>query len=403
MRSGSKTILIAGVLARAFAVQIPSGTELHIRLTNPISSATAKAGASVSALLIAPVVAGGDIAIPPGAQVEGVVKSVQAAAVDAKKAPTLDLEFKRLSFEGERDSIAARVLSVDNAKEQVDEKGVITGIPASQTYTARMNRGIEKMSGNQQLSGLAGILEGVKKALVADADPDVTFDAGVEMTLATTSAFSVAHPTAGIAAEVRGIDDEAAVARLVRATPMRAMATDRRPSDLTNIIFLGTEEQLAAAFEAAGWSTAARLNGLTKFQTALAMIEQRGFKEAPVSVLLIDGRPPDLVYQKQNDTFDARHHLRIWRQRGTFQGRPIWVCAATHDIGISYSDREGTFIHRIDPNVDDERAKVVNDLIFARGVGALALVARENIPENAENATGDPLHTDGRMAVIVLR
>jgi hypothetical protein len=133
------------------------------------------------------------------------------------------------------------------------------------------------------------------------------------------------------------------------------------------------------------------------------MIEQRGYKEAPMSVLLVDGRPPDQVYQKQNDTFDARHHLRIWRRPGNFEGRPVWVCAATHDIGISYSEREGTFIHRIDSNVDDERAKVVNDLIFARRVDSLALVARDGIPMDAENATGDPLHTDGHMAVIILR
>jgi len=81
----------------------------------------------------------------------------------------------------------------------------------------------------------------------------------------------------------------------------------------------------------------------------------------------------------------------------------VWVCAATHDIGISYSEREGTFIHRIDSNIDDERAKVVNDLIFERKVGSLALVPRDQVPADAENATGDPLHTDGQVAVIVLR
>jgi hypothetical protein len=169
------------------------------------------------------------------------------------------------------------------------------------------------------------------------------------------------------------------------------------------MLFVGTGEQLVSAFEAAGWSTAAKLSGLSKFATALAMIEQRGYKEAPMSTLLIEGRPPDLVYQKQNNTFDARHHLRIWRLPGTFNGRPLWVCTATHDIGISYSDREGTFIHRIDSNIDDERAKVVNDLIFAQQVANLALVARDDIPPDAHNATGDPLNTDGRVAVVVLR
>jgi hypothetical protein len=387
----------------ASAAQVPAGTELHVRLPAKISSADAKPGGPVNAVLIAPVVVNGTIVIPPGAELSGTVKSAQPAATDRSKPPTLDLEFKRLSFEAEQDAISVRVVAVDNAKEKVDDNGVITGIPASQTYTARMNRGIEKMSGSDRFSGLAGILEGVKKAIVTDADPDITFEAGTELLLKTTAALNVAHPSAGIAGDVRGITDESGVMQMVRNMPLRASATNGRPSDLTNLLFVGTQEQLTAAFEAAGWSTAAQLSRQSKFETAKAMIEQRGYKEAPVSVLLVDGRPPELVYQKQNNTFDSRHHLRIWSQKGTWDGRPVWICAATHDVGISYSEREGTFIHRIDPNVDDERAKVVNDLIFARKVAALALVQRDTVPRDAENATGDPLHTDGQLAVLVLK
>ncbi len=402
MRRSIELFLSLCVLA-AQAAQVPAGAELHIRLTARLSSADTKAGTPVTAVLIAPVMAGGQIVVPPGAELTGVVKSVQAAAADATKAPTLELEFKSVAFGGERDSISARVSAVDNAKETVDENGVITGVPASKTLTSEINHGIDKMSGSGKLSGLAGILEAAKTVLVKDADPDITFDAGVEMTLKLTAPLQVSKPSAGIAADVRPISGVEALASLVRHMPIRAMATDGRPSDLTNILFIGTEEQLAAGFDTAGWSTAAKLNGFSKFETARAMIEQRGYKEAPVSVLLIDRRPPDQVYQKQNDTFDARHHLRIWRQPGTFEGRPIWVCAATHDVGISYSEREQTFIHRIDPNIDDERAKVVNDLIFAGKIGELALVPRDNVPPNAFNATGDPLHTDGQVAVIVLR
>ena len=385
------------------AAQIPSGTELHIRLTSKVSSADAKAGSQVAAVLIAPVIVDGQILLPPGAQLTGDVKAVQAAAMDRQKPPSLDLEFGHIAFGPERAALTARVAAVDNAKETVDDKGVINGTPASQTYTARMNRGIEKMAGSERLSGLAGILEAAKKVLVSDADPDVTYDAGVEMTLKTTAAFTVARPSAGVVAEVQAIRNASALASMVNRMPLRAMSTDRRPSDITNILFVGNEEELASAFEAAGWSTAARLSQQSKFEVARAMIEQRGYKEAPVSVLLVDGRPPDLVFQKQNDTFDARHHLRIWRRPGSFEGRQVWVCAATHDIGISYSEREGTFIHRIDSNIDDERAKVVNDLIFERKVGSLALVPRDQVPADAENATGDPLHTDGQVAVIVLR
>jgi hypothetical protein len=400
-RSGNLTILLA-ILMSAQAAQVPAGAELHVRLTSRISSADAKTGEPVTAVLIAPVVEDGQIVLPPGAQLTGEVKSAQPAATDRTKAPTLEPVFRYIIFDSERDEVSARVSAVDNAKETVDN-GVITGTPASQTYTSRMNRGIEKLSGRDGLSGLAGILQAAKSVLVADADPDITYDAGVEMTVKTAAAFHVARPSAGVVSEVQPVPGDSLLPGMVSRMPLRALTTEGIPSDITNIVFIGSQQQLASAFEAAGWSTAARLDGQSKFETARAMIEQRGYKEAPVSVLLIDRRPPDLVYQKQNDTFDARHHLRIWRRPGAFEGRPVWICAATHDIGISYSDREGTFIHRIDSNVDDERAKVINDLIFARKIANLALVGRDSVPADAVNATGDALYTDGQVAIVVLR
>jgi hypothetical protein len=405
MRSGSKKHYWCGFLLAAcsYAAQVPAGTELHIRLTAKVSSADAKAGDEVKAVLIAPVVVNGQIVLPPGAEISGTVKAAQSAAADPAKPPTLELDFKQVRFASERDALSAKVAGVDNAKEKVDNQGVITGTPSTKTYTGEINHGLEKMSDSDRFSGLAGLLQAAKKVLVSDTDPNIMYDSGVELTLKTSAMLQVRRPSAGVAAEVGAIAATGQLADLVAQLPVRAMATDGRPSDLTNIAFVATEEQLRAAFAAAGWSTAARLNGVTKFETARALIEQQAYKEAPVSVLLVDGRPPDLVFQKQNDTFAARHHLRIWRQRGTFEGKPVWVCAATHDVGISFSERDQTFIHRIDSNVDNERAKVVNDLVFAEKVAELALASREAIPADAHNATGDALHTDGLMAVMVLR
>jgi hypothetical protein len=81
----------------------------------------------------------------------------------------------------------------------------------------------------------------------------------------------------------------------------------------------------------------------------------------------------------------------------------VWVCSSTHDIGIDFSDRDRTFIHKIDSEIDHERAKVVNDLLFAGVVRAIALVGRPDIPQDATNATGDVLKTDGGMAVLLLQ
>ena len=61
-----------------------------------------------------------------------------------------------------------------------------------------------------------------------------------------------------------------------------------------------------------------------------------------------------------------------------------------------------TFIHKIDSEIDRERAKVANDLIFTGRVQSLALADRPGVPESDKNATGDDLKTDGKLAVLVL-
>jgi hypothetical protein len=137
-------------------------------------------------------------------------------------------------------------------------------------------------------------------------------------------------------------------------------------------------------------------------ETARAIIENRGYHEAPVSLLLLDGKAPDFVFQKQTNTFAMRHHIRIWRRPEQWQGQAVWIGAATHDTGIDFSAESKSFTHKIDSNIDDERAKVVNDLAFAGYVQSFALVPRTNVPDDLSNATGDVLQTDKKMAVSVL-
>ena len=237
---------------------------------------------------------------------------------------------------------------------------------------------------------------------VRETDPDIHYEPGVDMTLRLNRPVDWDESKASAEAyAVREIEPAEAVAELVSVQPLRTRAAKPpRPSDLTNLLFIGSADQIRQAFEAAGWNTAEMLSGKSTMETIRAVIEGRGYKEAPMSVLLLDGRPPDMVFQKQNNTFAQRHHLRIWRRPDTFDDKEVWVCAATHDIAIDFSPEDRTFIHRIDPQIDRERAKVVNDLMFTGRVRAMSLVTRNDVPKDASNATGDQLITDGRMAVL---
>ncbi|MDE3198403.1 MAG: LssY C-terminal domain-containing protein [Acidobacteriota bacterium] len=393
------TLLCAGA---AYGAVLPAGTELSIRLLDKIASeAPAASPVTVRAAVIAPVVVDGRIVLPAGPQLTGAVKDASAAS-GATRAQ-LRLDFTEISMGSLRAKVSAIVSGLENARETVDDKGMILGIDASQSYGGRLDEGIAKLQGSDRFAGLASLIMGAKEALkIQDVDANIDYDPGAEMTLKLTAPLDWRGPSSGPEARLQPFPDQDALVRLVDGQPFRTVAVQPpRPSDMTNIMLIGTEEELRAAFDKAGWVEAARLDMQSKIATARALIEDRGYKEGPMSVLLLDGQPPAFALQKGNNTFSQRHHMRVFRRPGTFAGKPVWVCSSTHDIGIDFSDRDHTFIHKVDSSIDRERSKIVNDLLFTGMVKSLALVDRPNVPQSISNATGDTLKTDGRMAVLM--
>jgi hypothetical protein len=187
---------------------------------------------------------------------------------------------------------------------------------------------------------------------------------------------------------------------VVEHAPMRTQTANGTLSDVTNLMFLGTREQITSAFNEAGWFEAVPSSFGADAKVVQATLRQTGYSEAPVSSLMINGRLPDLVFQKSLDTFAKRHHIRIWKLASTYEGRPVWVGAATHDIAVEHSKTMTKWTHRIDPHIDRERDWVESDLLFIGSATGYADVNRPEAPRSAENATGDDIVTDGVMSVV---
>ena len=406
MKTGECRVLCAvcaSLLAiPGFGLEVPGGTTIEVRLKTKISTQSARAQDPIEAVVIAPVLAGDQFAIPAGAVVRGVVaKTSQSSKADERS--VLVLDFREIEINNARRSLAAQLASVDNAREKIDDQGQINGILASETITGQLDTELDKLA--NKYAGLADVLGAAKKAVLKPSDTDITYDAGSELELKLTKPLQLVAPGGpGVAANVDAIPNEPELEHLVAGEPFQTRAQNPpKPSDLTNILIIGSEESLRHVFQEAGWSAAAGLNSRAKFETVRALAEDRGYNEAPVSVLLLDGKPPDVVFEKTNNTFAKRHHLRIWRRPATFLGQPVWAVAATHDIGINFSQQDRTFIHRVDSQIDRERAKVVNDLLFTGQIRGVELIDRPNVPQHAQNATGDNLDTDGKVAVLLLR
>lgn len=395
-------LLISLFLAGPGARTVPSNTTIQVRLTSEVSS-DQSSGQHVTAVVLAPVFVDGVLAIPAGVQVTGVTADAKAyiAAVDqiAEAPANLRIKFDRIAdANGQSKPLSCVLLGVENARESIDNSGLIVGIKASDTYEGQIDKGLEKLGG--RYADFAQILTSVKGAFVKKVDPSIDYKPGVDIDLKLTKnlEWTPGPSTVPIPGAISPAPDLEAMAN---AQPFRTVALKPpEPSDMTNLMFLGSADQVSAAFRSAGWIAADALSQNSKMETARAIIENRGYSEAPMSILTLEGRPPDLALQKQNNTFSMRHHIRIWQRPQTFNGKSVWVAAATHDTSITFSQASKSFTHGIDPHIDLERAKVVNDLVFTGTVHGIALVDRNSIPKDASNATGDKLITDGKIAVL---
>jgi hypothetical protein len=384
-------------------ITIPSGTLLEIRLVSKIASDTSKADDKVDAVVIAPVVLNGELLIPAGVKVYGSIIEIKSTEGKTDQRAQIKLEFNVLEdVSGNRCKFSSQLTDVDNARESLDDQGRIVGILASETISSRMDQEIAKLE--EHHSGLASFFEAIKSVALKEPQPEILFESGVEMSLKIKEVLELKSLAAqNSAGQEKPAFSKEELSTLVNSQPFQSKAAQlEKPSDVTNLMFLGSKEKLQAAFADAGWTAAAALNQRTALETFRAIAENRGYKESPVSLLVLDGQPPELVFQKQNNTFAKRHHLRIWKRPAQFLGNAVWVCSATHDIGISFSAENRTFIHKIDPHIDLERAKVVNDLGFSGHAKLMDLVDRPNVPKEGSNATGDQLLTDGKMAVLLV-
>jgi hypothetical protein len=119
----------------------------------------------------------------------------------------------------------------------------------------------------------------------------------------------------------------------------------------------------------------------------------------------VDGRCQDFALQKARQTINERLHLRLWMTALRFQGRPVWIGQISRDIGVRFTPRTWNLTtHKIDPDVDDARDYVLDDLMESGRVALVAYVGGAQAADRTaprRNLTGDPYFTDGLRAVAV--
>jgi len=172
--------------------------------------------------------------------------------------------------------------------------------------------------------------------------------------------------------------------------------------DPLNLVVIGDADDLYHAFIRAGWDETETIYGASAIKTGISFIFGGRYRYSPVSGLYVYGRPQDVAFQKARETIHERNHLRLWMTPMKFQGKPVWIGQISRDIGVRLTSKT-IVTHKIDPDVDETRIFLVQDLLYTQGLAKLAHVKGVGAAPLAEprgNLTGDPYFTDGLRAVM---
>lgn len=406
---GTTAILSADTATYAVALQdlkpiegVPGGARFTVRLLDELSSRDTHEGSTIKAVSISPMLVNGQILIPSGSIFEGKVVEADSVGWGFKhETASLTIDWTRVTLPDQRVlELSARVFEVENAQEKVTSKGKIQGIRSTGTIGNSVENGVLTFAGIDPVAYAFATASG--SGILGFAEAEILYPAGTELILENNKPLvtDVVYPATVAPAAVTAEQKEKLQA-FVKQLPFRTRTKGtNKVSDITNLVFIGPPAALQRAFAAAGWLPTDELNANSTFRTVKTLTGNQSYTQAPMSILLLDELPPLFALSKTTNTFASRHHLRVFPTAQAYNGKTVLTSSSTQDIGIAFSKKQKTFIHVIDQHIDNERSKVVADLMFTGCVDRLDMVERPWVPRDAYNSTGDRLLTDGEAAVV---
>jgi hypothetical protein len=206
--------------------------------------------------------------------------------------------------------------------------------------------------------------------------------------------------------EIRDLDWRALYEALVALPCCTTNRRGDRNGDPLNLIVIGDFDELLPAFTRARWDETELIDVTSSLKTIRSFFFGSTYRYSPMSDLFLWQRSQDVAFQRARETIHERNHLRLWLSPLRLEGREVWVGQVSRDIGVRFTTRTWNLTtHAIDPDIDDSRENLMGDLLGTQRVARMTYlpgVEASTREEPARNLMGDPYHTDGRRAVVVL-
>ena len=172
--------------------------------------------------------------------------------------------------------------------------------------------------------------------------------------------------------------------------------------DPLNLVMIGESGELFYAFIRSGWDETEVVTAASMWKTTTSFFTGGAYRYSPISSLYLFGRRQDIAVQRIRKNIHERNHFRLWLAPMTFEGQSVWVGQISRDIGVRFTAKTIT-THKIDPDVDETREFLLENLAYHQTLAKFAYVGGSNassIDEPGRNLTGDPYYTDGLRLVM---
>jgi hypothetical protein len=156
-----------------------------------------------------------------------------------------------------------------------------------------------------------------------------------------------------------------------------------------NIVLIGKGSTLLQSLLRAEWSETSYQKNETYLAAADYLFE----------------RPPDAIFRKRRGKTTDRSELNLWLAPILWEGQPIWLAQFKHAIGRRFEIEEVFLGTRMDPDVDDGRSYLLQNLWYAQALKAFARSQTGKlVPKGAPvlNFRNNPYFTDGYRFIMWL-
>ena len=161
-----------------------------------------------------------------------------------------------------------------------------------------------------------------------------------------------------------------------------------------NAVFIGSEADLVQALAASGWIKAVPLGIGSGLRLLWAELRNQPDPNAPGVPAFLSSVPNEMTFERPTALNSARerHHLHVWSTSLTKDGKPVWVGTVHQDVsGTLY---RGLTYHKIDPDVDSERAQL-RDTLQASACLSRQHAISVTAPMKGQNILHNTFFTDG--------